>query len=748
MNMPESREHKKVYTRILMSFIGCVIVTLVATSTILYMNFESIALKQVYLADSNSLIQIKSEVSKMTETATSLSSQIYNDPAVLKLLYYEKPNIYDEIFAQQQLDNYRASLPFIESIYVYNAKSNQFYISSHTIRNGKQPKSELDDEGILSIFNNFKKYMPFQPIPRTYNIGSIETTRVSSYTYLCYSVINDNDFLNTAVVVNISDSWLAQRVEHTDGDSAGEQTFIMNEDGILYSTNWTKPLLTDLSGLSYIRNILKDANSSAYFVDSVNGVRSLVSYTSPDSLGWRYVRITPYDNITHDISQMRYRTFYIIAGILLLGLCISYISSHNVYRPFDKVLRKFKTLEAERRNHQYIVKQEFLRNTILGRETNLPWVLQEKLQYFESKLLVDHPSCLVLLKIDRFAYWFEHYQEDMKLLKYAMMNIGAEIASASFHVETVELGENHMLLILNARAPLQEQDREAMSGMMRQMQISIDKHLKLSVSFTASPMIESAEQWSGAYMQVLEASMHRLFRGHGSIIFSKDIMNLKSKEYVFPAHKEKLLVESIMKGSSDEAQSIYSEIVSETSEYPFAVIQLVISHLTLTINNILRSLKKNNAFLVAPDFDLTVSSLNQAETMEEIHLHFYNLFEDVSRMLEEKRSSKHEDLVKKVHEIIAREYSNPNLSLNSIADELSMSPVYLSRLYKQLTAGALSDVIGEMRMNKAKELLRGSEYTVSEIAEKTGFTNSSYFYRIFKKNNGITPNDYRKITSI
>ncbi|WP_018756321.1 helix-turn-helix domain-containing protein [Paenibacillus terrigena] len=746
MTVPESREHKKVYIRILMSFIGCVILTLLATSTILYMNFEDIALKQVYHANSNSLVQIKNEVSKMTETATSLSSQIYNDSAVSKLLYYENPNIYDAIFAQQQLDNYRASLPFIESIYVYNAKSKQFYISSHSMRNGIQPKAGLDDEGILNIFNNFKKYKPFQPIPRTYNIGSIEKTKVSSYTYLCYSVINDNDFLNTAVVVNIADSWLTQRVEPTDGNPAGEQTFIMNQDGILYSKNWIKPILTDLSDLSYIQKILTDTDSSSYFVDTVNGVRSLISYTSPDTLGWRYVRITPYGNITHDISKMRFRTLYIIGGILLLGLCVSYIYSHRVYLPFDKVLRKFKTLEAEKRDHQYILKQDFLRNTILGRETNLSGVIQEKLQYFESKLIVDHPSCLVLLKIDQYAYWLEHYHGDLKLMKYAIMNISAEIASSTFNVETIDMGENHILLILNIRDPLQEHNQEAMLDMMHEMQTSILNHIKLSVSFTASPMNESVEQWTGAYIQIMEASMHRLFKGHGSIIFSQDIMNLKSKEYVFPAHKEKQLSESIMKGSMDESQSIFCVIVSETEQYPFAVLQLVISHLTITINNILRSLQKNNAFIVTPDFDMSVSSLNQAETMEEIHLPFFKLFEDISRMLEEKRSTKHEDFVNKVHEIVAQHYSDPNLSLNFIADQLSISPIYLSRLYKQLTVNSLSDVIGEMRMNKAKELLRLSEYTVSEIAEKTGFTNSSYFYRIFKKNNGITPNDYRKNT--
>ena len=746
MGVQESREHKKVYTRILMSFIGCVILTLLATSMIMYVNFESIALKQVYLADSNSLSQIKSEVSKMTETATSLSSQIYNDSAVSKLLYYASPNIYDVIFAQQQLDNYRASLPFIESIYVYNAKSNQFYISSPNIRNGIQPKSGLDDEGILTIFNDFRKYKPFQPIPRTYSIGSMEMTQVSSYTYLCYNFINDNDFLNTAVVVNISDKWLGQRVEQADEDPAGEQTFIMNEKGILYSGNWNRPMLTNLSGVGYIQSILKDTNASSYFVDQVDGVRSLISYTSPDSLGWRYVRITPYNNITHDINQMRYRTIYIIVGILLLGLCISYISSHRVYRPFDKVLRKFKTLEAERRNHQVILKQDFLRNTVLGRETYPDEVLQEKLYYFESPLRVDHPTCLVLLKINRYTHWSQHYREDLKLLKYAMMNISAEIAAASYHVETIDMGENHMVLMLNTRTLQQESERQAMLDMITQMQTSILHHLQLSVSFTVSPRMESVEQWARMYMQVMEASMYRLFKGHGSILFAEDMMNLRSEEYVFPAQKEKQLVECIMKGSADEAKGIYRSIVNETEQYPFAVIQLVIAHLTLTINNILRSLSRNNAFIVTPEFDTSISLLNQVETMDEVQSVFFQLFDDISRLQEEKRSTKHEDFVNKVHEIIAQYYSDPNLSLNFIADQLSMSPIYLSRLYKQLTVNSLSDVIGETRMNKAKELLRLSDYTVSEIAEKTGFTNSSYFYRIFKKNNGITPNDYRKNT--
>ncbi len=741
-----SREHKKVYSRILLGSIGCVVITLLITSTILYMNFTSIALKQVYRSDSNSLNQIKTELSIMTETVTSLSSQIYTDSAVSKLLHYSNLNIYDVIFAQQQLDNYRASLPFIESIYVYNAKSNQFYISSNNARSGIQPTSELDDKGILDLFKKFKEHRPFQPIPRTYNISSIiETSPVSSYTYLCYSIVDDNDNLNTAVVVNIAASWVGLRMEQSEKEISEHNTFIINKDGILYSSNDKQAMLTDLSDKTYIQKIIQDPSESTYFVDTVDGVKSLITYTSPDSLGWRYVRITPYSNITQEIIEMRYRIFGICLGILLLGVLVSLTLSHSVYRPIDKVIRKFKTLETERRNHQHILKQDFLRNTILGRETNNAEVLQQKLKYFNSELMVNSKSLIVMVRIDQFPSVLEKYKDDIKLLKYGIMNVCTEISSPIFQIEAIDMGDDSLLLILNFHDPLYNMERDSLIEMAELMQLSITKHLKLSISITFSPEKESIEQCILVYKQVLEASYHRLFKGHGSILFSLDIMDLKSKEYIFPVQKEKQFIESLMSGNVDKARSIYIDIVGEISEYSFTVVQLVISHLALTVNNVLRALKKNNAILTIPEFDTTFLLPNRVETMEEINTPYFKIFEEISQKLEEKRSTKQEDLIRKVHQIIERDYCNSNLCLNSIADELSMSPIYFSRLYKQLTTKALSDIISEMRLNKAKELLKTSEYTIVDIAEKTGFTNSSYFYRLFKNSTGITPSDYRKI---
>jgi two-component system response regulator YesN len=738
--LKRTSENKKVYRNILMSIILCIVITLLVSSTILYVNFNNIALKQVYRSDSNSLRQTSQEVAKIAETATSLSFQIYRDYAINKLLFYKKPDIYDITVAMGQLNNYRIAMPFIESIYVYSADSEQFYVSSNNFQSGVQTKSELGDQSIIDILDHFQSYTPFLPIPRSYPLG---TEQVSSYSFLCFDAINGDHSLNSAVVVNISEAWMNQNIGREQNNASGNG-FIINQAGQLLSTYGIHPIMSDYSQKNYIKKILADNSSAGYIVDSVDNVKSLISYTSPDSLGWTYVHVTPYAIITHEIRNMRNVTIYVSLGLLLCGLMISFVTSHKLYDPIAKVLHRVRALEIEQRNSLQILRQDFLRNIIVGRETYSSKALQEKLSYFGSKINIYNSSQLVLIKIDHYAESVSKYKEEIRLIRYAMMNICIEIGSPSFNVEAIDMGDDHVLLLLTSHQADFEINSEAFLEMLHAMQEAITSYLKLTVSATISPVKENVEQSILFYKQVMEASYHRLFKGHACIIFSEEIMLFKTKEYAFPVHKEKQLIDSLMSGKSNEAEKIYSEIVSETAEYPYSVIHLAISHLMLTLNSVINTIKKNNALIIQPDLDSSIISFSQVELIEEINMQFFRLFDELKKKLEEKRSLKHDDMIKKMNEIIEREYANPNLCLNSIADELDMSPIYISRLYKQHTLVALSDVIQDVRMNKSKQLLMQSNLSVADIAEKTGFTSSSYFYRMFKKCNGVTPNDFRK----
>lgn len=102
-----------------------------------------------------------------------------------------------------------------------------------------------------------------------------------------------------------------------------------------------------------------------------------------------------------------------------------------------------------------------------------------------------------------------------------------------------------------------------------------------------------------------------------------------------------------------------------------------------------------------------------------------------------------EDFVFRVRTYIYSNLSDPDLNRSSIAEYLHMSPDYLSYVFHQKFNQTLNAYITSMRIDKAKELLERTNWGMDVIAEKTGFSSSSYFHKQFKKITGITPQQYR-----
>ncbi len=84
------------------------------------------------------------------------------------------------------------------------------------------------------------------------------------------------------------------------------------------------------------------------------------------------------------------------------------------------------------------------------------------------------------------------------------------------------------------------------------------------------------------------------------------------------------------------------------------------------------------------------------------------------------------------------------LTLNDVAESVHMSPNYFSSYFRRVTNIGFSDYLVELRLKKAKELMKNTKLNSKEIAIRCGFHNMSNFYRLFKKNTGISPRDKRK----
>jgi AraC family transcriptional regulator len=90
------------------------------------------------------------------------------------------------------------------------------------------------------------------------------------------------------------------------------------------------------------------------------------------------------------------------------------------------------------------------------------------------------------------------------------------------------------------------------------------------------------------------------------------------------------------------------------------------------------------------------------------------------------------------------EHIGEELSLQTIASELKMSPCYFAKLFKISTGISVHQYVLQSRIRRAKELLAHSELKIVDIALKVGFQCQTHFGKVFRKQIGVTPKGYRE----
>lgn len=100
--------------------------------------------------------------------------------------------------------------------------------------------------------------------------------------------------------------------------------------------------------------------------------------------------------------------------------------------------------------------------------------------------------------------------------------------------------------------------------------------------------------------------------------------------------------------------------------------------------------------------------------------------------------------IRAVCEYIRDNLGEKDLSLNRLAEQVSLSPAYLSSMFSKNMNCTVSQYVTERRMEAAKELLADPGCRLYEVAEKVGYEDPKYFSKTFKKVVGVTPREYRE----
>jgi AraC-like DNA-binding protein len=86
------------------------------------------------------------------------------------------------------------------------------------------------------------------------------------------------------------------------------------------------------------------------------------------------------------------------------------------------------------------------------------------------------------------------------------------------------------------------------------------------------------------------------------------------------------------------------------------------------------------------------------------------------------------------------------LSLSEVASAVAVSPRHFARLFKQATGQTPVEFLIDLRLERAKELLKVPDNRVTDVCNEVGYSSLSYFVRLFKRRFGVTPGKYARST--
>ncbi|RUT35590.1 response regulator [Paenibacillus zeisoli] len=210
-------------------------------------------------------------------------------------------------------------------------------------------------------------------------------------------------------------------------------------------------------------------------------------------------------------------------------------------------------------------------------------------------------------------------------------------------------------------------------------------------------------------------------------------LNLSRTELI---HELQILnLENIMRWIKEGLMSLKSEYAEPEAYLGYAqLIREISAHELQEFNFIYRSYAELEKILMA------------CMTYTELEQQFINAFHSMFTEIRTRRMCMGANAVETVKQWISANYQH-QAELNELAQMVYLTPSYLSKLFKQETGLTLTDYMIEVRINKAKQLLRSEPgRKIHSIGAEVGYADPAYFNKLFKRIVGVTPNTYKQIS--
>lgn len=421
-----------------------------------------------------------------------------------------------------------------------------------------------------------------------------------------------------------------------------------------------------------------------------------------------------------------------------------------------EVLRKaIKSLEEE--------KQRFLNEEELNRKLkqSIPALKERYLNYvLNGRMKLE--EAIELCKTMPFAIRCKNvivavvevsqssYEQDYGKLHIIMIGLKDMIKEVLKEQYIFEIAESHigrLAVILNyTEAQGQTEIIEDMMRWCRQFNDMLEQYFPVDVTIGIGRPYENGEMAVFSYREAVESLEYRILMKGTKILFYGDIYIDTSQYMYYPLDIEERILTAVRGGNVEKAAyetaAFISCFINKNITSPF---QLKRGCQQL-IYSLMRKLVEWNINLELTETrgESIEQRIRRAMSSAELETQVIGFIKYAAMSISEMRSGANRSVIEKACSYMEKHYGE-NIGLDDIAGAVFLTPNYFAGMFKNEMGKTVLTYLTDLRMEKARQLLRDRAVKIYAVSEKVGYRDVKYFVKTFKKYFGMTPAEFRQI---
>lgn len=393
------------------------------------------------------------------------------------------------------------------------------------------------------------------------------------------------------------------------------------------------------------------------------------------------------------------------------------------------------------REHQPALKSELLAKLLEGGS----YGDAESLPLIDIPFASGEQVTLVLVRLE--GQFAQYNRRDRLLIEYSIVNMAEETFGSFYQLWTCRDRHDYIVLTLCPKEISEDGGDDALlPRLCSQLQSHVARFLHGDVSIVVGNPVAFPAGLAAGYQSVVKTMRRRIGKDVGLLMTVNDIIENQSVPILKTLHEPPSLLHLFEAGRWEEVGSKLSAVFDELDQVWNDSPELL-AELYHAVAFACYHYAHTNGETLSQLFDRIGETDGMPEQAKLLSVNrmrewTFRLCLKLSQENTEDIRSSRASVINQVKDYIHTHLAD-NVSLYALSDQVNLHPVYLSKIFKLETGEGIKEYSHRLRMEKAVHLIKNSDLKIYEITKEVGYLNTPYLIKVFKKEFGVTPQEYR-----